>query len=141
MNDIKHLDNIILSGDTEFWQQIFTTIKPSLKQTIVTPEEAILIKYFRNAFLATKVSFFNHVYDFCKATNVDFYKVREGIASDQRIGYSHTLVDPDQGIRGWGGMCFPKDTAALLKMAQDLNIDLNTLAAAVEYNIALQKNT
>jgi UDP-glucose 6-dehydrogenase len=48
---------------------------------------------------------------------------------------------PDDGVRGFGGMCFPKDTAALLKMAADKNINLNTLEAAVEYNTTLQKKT
>lgn len=138
MNDIKNLDSIILSGDCDYWQTLFSKIDKKIKQHIVNPEEAILIKYFRNAFLATKVSFFNHVYDMCKVTGVDFNKVREGIANDKRIGHSHTIVDVEQGVRGWGGMCFPKDTRALLKMAADNNIRLNTLEAAVNYNTVLQ---
>jgi UDP-glucose 6-dehydrogenase len=101
---------------------------------IVSPEEAIAIKYFRNAYLATKVSFFNEIHDFCSAYDLDFDQVRGGIAADDRIGHSHTFVFPDQDVRGFGGMCFPKDTSALLKMAAEKNINLNTLDAAVEYN-------
>ena len=141
MNDVKNLDNIILSGDYHFWADQFSIAMPNVKQHIVTPEEAILIKYFRNAFLATKVSFFNHIYDMCAATGIDFEQVRIGVAQDSRIGHSHTIVDPDNGVRGWGGMCFPKDTSALLKMAADNKICLNTLEAAVDYNSSLNKKT
>jgi UDPglucose 6-dehydrogenase len=139
MNDMKNLDNIILSGDTDFWQNLFKKISPKITQTIITPQEAILVKYFRNAFLATKVSFFNHIYDMCSANEINFENVRSGVASDPRIGHSHTMVDPELGVRGWGGMCFPKDTIALIKMARDNNICLNTLEAAVEYNKKLLK--
>ena len=134
MNDVKDLDNVILSGDTDYWRDQYSYNWPKIKQYIVEPEEAIAIKYFRNAFLATKVSFFNEIYDFCEAHSIDFNQVRGGIANDNRIGDSHTLVYPQDGIRGWGGFCFPKDTSALLKMAAEKNINLNTLNAAVDYN-------
>lgn len=140
MNDIKNLDSVILSGKVDYWRKLFGKIDSNIKQVIVSPEEAILIKYFRNAYLATKVSFFNHVYDLCKSTGIDFNTVRQGIGADTRIGHSHTMVDETQGLRGWGGMCFPKDTKALLKMAADNNIRLNTLEAAIEYNNLLHKN-
>jgi UDPglucose 6-dehydrogenase len=139
MNDIKNLDNIILSGDVDYWQGEYSHNWPDVKQHIVEPEEAIAIKYLRNAFLATKVSFFNEVYDFCNAYNIDYEQVRSGMAMDSRIGESHTHVWPEQGIRGWGGYCFPKDTSALIKMANEHNIDLNTLHAAMQYNERLKK--
>ena len=134
MNDIRDLDNVILSGDTDYWRDQYSINWPHVKINIVRPEEAIAIKYFRNAFLATKVSFFNEIHDFCTAYGIDFDQVRGGVAADERIGGSHTFVWPDQGVRGWGGFCFPKDTAALLKMAAEKNINLNTLDAAVRYN-------
>jgi len=134
MNDVKALDSVILSGDTDYWRDQFSYNWPKMSIKIVSPEEAIAIKYFRNAFLATKVSFFNEIYDFCSAYGIDFEQVRGGVAADKRIGDSHSYVWPDEGTRGWGGMCFPKDTKALLKMAAEKNINLNTLEAAVEYN-------
>jgi UDPglucose 6-dehydrogenase len=142
MNDIKELDNVILSGDTDYWRDQFSYNWPKIKQYIVDPKEAIAIKYFRNSFLATKVSFFNEMYDFCENYNISYDQVRAGVAADNRIGHSHTIVHPDDGIRGWGGYCFPKDTRALMKMAQDVNQNLNTLSAAVYYNtkITLDKN-
>jgi UDPglucose 6-dehydrogenase len=141
MNDIKELDNIILSGDTDYWHEEYNHNWPKIKINIVEPEEAIAIKYFRNAFLATKVSFFNEIYDFCNAYGIDFEHVRSGITNDRRIGDSHSFVWPDDGFRGWGGACFPKDTKALLKMAAEKNINLNTLSAAVYYNTKLKNNT
>ena len=134
MNDVKDLDNVILSGDTDYWRDQYSYNWPRIKLVIVEPEEAIAIKYFRNAFLATKVSFFNEIFDFCEAHNIDFKQVRAGVADDKRIGDSHTYVWPEDNIRGWGGFCFPKDTSALLKMAAEKNINLNTLSAAVYYN-------
>lgn len=140
MNDIKNLDSIILSGDTDYWRDQYSYNWPKMDIKIVSPEEAIAIKYFRNAFLATKVSFFNEIYDFCKEYEIDFEQVRGGITADHRIGDSHSYVWPDEGTRGWGGMCFPKDTKALLKMAAEKNINLNTLSAAVYYNTKIRNN-
>lgn len=139
MNDIKTLSSVILSGDTDYWRDQYSFNWPKVRINIVEPEEAICIKYFRNAFLATKVSFFNEIYDFCKSYKIDFDEVQAGIVDDKRIGESHSNVWPEDGIRGWGGMCFPKDTKALIKMAAEKNINLNTLSAAVYYNTKLKQ--
>jgi UDP-glucose 6-dehydrogenase len=63
------------------------------------------------------------------------------VCDDTRIGHSHSFVDADTA-RGWNGLCFPKDTAALLTMAKQKNINLSILEEAVEYNkkIKLDKN-
>tara|TARA_Y100000593_G_scaffold87659_1_gene168544 strand:- start:1234 stop:2118 length:885 start_codon:yes stop_codon:yes gene_type:complete len=79
----------------------------------MTTEEAELIKYVRNGFLATKVSFFNEIYDFCKSLNIDYEQVRKGVVMDDRIGESHSQVPGPDGKRGFGGTCFPKDMMAL----------------------------
>jgi len=142
LNDIKNFDNVILSGDTDYWRDQYSmNWSSTVKINIVSPEEAIAIKYFRNAYLATKVSFFNEIYDFCQTYDIDFDQVRGGVGADERIGNSHTFVMPDQGVRGFGGMCFPKDTSALLKMAAEKNINLNTLSAAVQYNNKIKNKT
>jgi len=140
MNDIKNLDTVILSGDTDYWRDQYSINWPYVDINIVTPEEAIAIKYFRNSFLATKVSFFNEIFDFCKAYGLNWEQVHAGITDDKRVGESHSSVSPQDGLRGWGGMCFPKDTKALLKMAEEKNINLNTLSAAVYYNTKLKNN-
>lgn len=134
MNDIQDMDHVILSGDTDYWRDQYSYNWPNIKINVVKPQEAIAIKYFRNAFLATKVSFFNEICDFCDEYGINFGQVRAGIAADKRIGDSHSYVWPEDGVRGWGGYCFPKDTSALLKMAAEKDINLNTLQAAVDYN-------
>jgi UDPglucose 6-dehydrogenase len=138
MNDIKNIDNVILSGDTDYWRDQYSYNWPKIKINIVNPKEAIAIKYFRNSFLATKVSFFNEMYDFCTAYGINFDQVRGGVAADSRIGDSHTYVWPNENVRGFGGACFPKDTKALLKMAEEVKINLNTLSAAVYYNTKIR---
>lgn len=137
-SDLKESTEVILSGDDDFWYDQFNIINPDLNITRMSVDEAITVKYFRNAFLATKVSFFNHIYDFCEEYNLGFDIVRDSIAQDKRIGHSHTFVN-DHGSRGWGGMCFPKDTKALTKMAHLKNINLNTLEAAILYNNKVRK--
>ena len=80
----------------------------------VTRQEAEACKYFRNAFLATKVSFFNEAESLCRATGASFETVRSLVCADPRIGDSHSQVPGPDGQRGFGGSCFPKDTKGLL---------------------------
>ena len=89
----------------------------------VPNKEAEMIKYFRNCFLAMKVSFCNEIYDYCKATEIDYETVRELATKDSRIGSSHSKVPGHDGMRGYGGTCFPKDTKALLTSFRDFGID------------------
>jgi UDPglucose 6-dehydrogenase len=122
----------IVAGDAvEFWRRTFNTIKPHAWVYECEPEEAIVTKQFMNAFLATKVSFFNQIYDYCVENEIDFESVRSLMSVDKRIGASHTRVNSP---RGWGGMCFPKDTEALLQTAQQSDIRLSILEEAVNYN-------
>lgn len=137
MEDVAKMDSIILSGDTKFWEDKIKEINPQMQVINLSPEEAIAVKYFRNSYLATKLSFFNEIFDFCETMNIDFDKVRSGISIDPRIGESHTFTSATQ--RGWGGLCFPKDTQALLKMAKNNNAELSTLEAAVKYNNKLKE--
>lgn len=97
--------------------------------------EAITIKYAENSFLALKVSFFNQIYDYCKLIDADFETVRTMLCLDTRIGESHTNVTAE---RGWGGHCFPKDTAAILKTADMRGYDMSVLKSAVDYNKQLR---
>lgn len=139
VDDLKNISMVILSGSgVSYWRSIYKKTFPTAKIHLYSPEEAILIKYFRNSFLATKVSFFNQVQDLCSVTGADFDCVRQGIADDARIGHSHSFVDPEFA-KGWGGMCFSKDIAALLKTAEQHNTELSVLSAAVSYNNQIRK--
>lgn len=141
--DMENLEYLIMSqgGNEDYWRNIYSNIYPTIKFYTCSAEEAILIKYFENAFLAAKVSFFNQIYDFCNTYGVSYDSVREGLALDPRINGDHTLVNPALGYRGWGGHCFPKDTSALLKMAEELGVDLNILQTVVDYNKKLLTKT
>ena len=76
-------------------------------------QEAELVKYVRNGFLAVKVSFFNEIHDFCEAKEIDYEKIVDLTTLDSRITHSHTKVPGPDGKKGFGGTCFPKDLASL----------------------------
>lgn len=75
--------------------------------------QSVIIKLGQNGFLATKVAYFNMIYDLCKKHNVDYTQVRDGITADDRINSKHTDVPGWDGQRGYGGHCLPKDSLAL----------------------------
>jgi UDPglucose 6-dehydrogenase len=103
-----------------------------------TIAEAAMAKYTINTFLATKVVWMNELYQLCEKMGIDYNKVVAMAKADERIGASHLRVPgPDQSF-GFGGACFPKDTAALLKIAEDHNIGLNVLDSAVKKNTLLR---
>ncbi|HXX56643.1 MAG TPA: UDP-glucose/GDP-mannose dehydrogenase family protein [Thermodesulfovibrionales bacterium] len=96
---------------------------------ITNIETAELIKYASNSFLATKVSFINEIANLCERVGADVKMVAKGMGLDQRIGSKFLHAGP-----GFGGSCFPKDTRALLKIAQDHGTDLKIINAAVLAN-------
>jgi UDPglucose 6-dehydrogenase len=100
--------------------------------------EASLAKYAINTFLATKVIYMNELQQLAVAAGLDYNKIIKMIRSDDRIGRSHLQVPGPDGSFGFGGACFPKDTVALLKYAESLNIPLNVLDAAVKKNTLLR---
>jgi UDPglucose 6-dehydrogenase len=103
-----------------------------------TIAEASLAKYAINTFMATKVTYMNELYALAQASDCNFDKVAQMIKSDVRIGNSHMKVPGPDGAFGFGGACFPKDTSALLKYAESLNVQMNVLDAAVKKNTLLR---
>jgi UDPglucose 6-dehydrogenase len=143
VDDFKNQKHIIIGGDDplEFWHLLFKDNLPNLK--IVhkcSIEEASIIKYAINSFLAVKVSFFNHLFDICNANGQSFDVVRQLVCQDVRIGTSHTMVPGLDGDRGWGGACFPKDTLAFVHYARSLNSNFDLLETAIEYNNKIKDN-
>ena len=101
--------------------------------------EASMAKYIINTFLATKVIFMNEMAQLAEASGLRWDTIRNLIALDERrVGNSHTQVPGPDGQYGFGGACFPKDTAALLRYADQLDIPLNVLDAAVKKNTLLR---
>lgn len=103
----------------------------------VTPQEASFIKYSVNSFLATKVIFFNQLYELCQTHNVSYNSVMKGIAMDKRIGASHTKVPGYDLKKGFGGACLPKDTLALLKFS---NESMSILSTILDVNNTIRKD-
>ena len=93
-----------------------------------------LIKYAANAYLATKITFINEIADLCEAVGADVQQVAKGIGLDKRIGRKFLNAGP-----GYGGSCFPKDTLALTKTANDAGTPLGIVNAVVDVNAARKK--
>ena len=132
-------DMYIGGGDVNFWTTLFKDCyEQEINVLTMSVQELILIKYLRNAFLATKVSFFNQIYDLCEATQVDYNKVAHGIGMDKRIGMSHTSVNTE---RGFGGHCFPKDMQAIIQTAESLDVSLSLIKESINYNQVIRKES
>ena len=92
---------------------------------VTDPASAEMIKYASNAFLATKISFINAIANLCEAVNADVREVALGMGYDPRIGFEFLHPGP-----GYGGSCFPKDTAALMHTAERRGLRLQPAARA-----------
>ena len=117
--DFKRPDRIVIGTDDahaaqvmrELYRPLYLNQAPILQTSRRTAE---LTKYAANAFLATKITFINEIADLCEQVGADVQDVARGIGLDNRIGGKFLHAGP-----GYGGSCFPKDTLALIKTAQD----------------------
>ncbi len=110
-------------------------------EKIMKSTEAEMVKYFGNAFLATRVIFGNQIYDICKAAGIDYDTVREGAGLDARVGTSHFDVFADvfkEGQRGYGGACLPKDVRALMQFGKSVHAKLDLLTSLEKINKKLR---
>ncbi|MEX0785883.1 MAG: hypothetical protein WD939_04530, partial [Dehalococcoidia bacterium] len=105
-------------------------------QRIIGAREAELTKYMTNSYLALKVTFANEIYDLASALDIDYDVVRDAVGADLRIGASHLDVF-EGGYRGYGGKCLPKDTRALMDLAERMQVPLRLLRTADRVNEAL----
>jgi len=120
-------------------ERIIRASQTSLETVIhCTAGEAAMAKYTINTFIATKVVFMNEIQELCSKTGVDYNKIAYMVAQDRRIGSSHMQVPGPDGAYGFGGACFPKDTSALLKYAEQNDSVMNVLDAAVKKNTILR---
>ena len=101
-----------LSYEVQHFYETYSLCNPA-KFFHMGAVEASLVKYTINSFLATKVTFFNQMYDLCEQYEANPSVVFNAVGSDSRIGHGHTKVPGFDGKRGFGGACFPKDTKAI----------------------------
>ena len=134
IGDFKRPDRIVIGAEDDFGREVmrevyrplFLNESPILFTGRRTSE---LIKYAANAFLATKITFINEMADLCEKVGADVQDVSRGIGMDNRIGSKFLHAGP-----GYGGSCFPKDTLALLKTAEDYDSPTRIVEAVVKVN-------
>lgn len=133
IKETMKMERAVIGTTSEKAFQIIAELHQPFTSTIVktTVESAELIKYAANAFLATKISFINDIANICERVGADVTKVSEGIGLDSRIGGKFLQA----GV-GFGGSCFPKDTAALLQMSKAVGYDFKLIKAVMETNEA-----
>jgi UDPglucose 6-dehydrogenase len=134
IEDFKRPDRVVIGGDDpramEIMREIYRPLALGRSPIIeMSRRGAELTKYAGNAFLATKITFINEIADLCEKVGADVQDVARGIGLDNRIGAKFLHAGP-----GYGGSCFPKDTVALLKTAQDHETPLRIVEAVVAVN-------
>jgi UDPglucose 6-dehydrogenase len=134
IEDFKRPDRIVVGLDddrargvmTEVYRPLYLNQAPIL---FTSRRSSELIKYAANAFLAMKITFINEIADLCEKVDANVQEVARGIGLDNRIGSKFLHAGP-----GYGGSCFPKDTVALVKTAQDYESPMRLVEATVAIN-------
>jgi UDPglucose 6-dehydrogenase len=132
--DFKRPDRILIGTDderaklvmSELYRPLYLNRAPIL---VTSRRTAELTKYAANAFLATKITFINEIAELCEQVGADVQEVARGIGLDNRIGSKFLHAGP-----GYGGSCFPKDTLALIKTAQDHDAPMRIVETVVAVN-------
>ena len=134
--DFMRPNRVVVGAETDAAREVLRALYRPL-YLIETPilftslETSELIKYASNAFLAVKISYINQMADLCEAVGADVHGVAKGMGLDKRIGAKFLHPGP-----GYGGSCFPKDTLALVKTAEDNHQKMSIVESAMAYNNA-----
>jgi UDPglucose 6-dehydrogenase len=134
IGDFMRPDRVVIGSDSEraaeamsqLYRPLYLIEKPILHTSLETAE---LTKYAANAFLAMKITFINEIADLCEQVGANVQDVAKGIGLDGRIGRKFLHAGP-----GYGGSCFPKDTLALVKTAQDFGAPIDLVETTVAVN-------
>jgi UDPglucose 6-dehydrogenase len=132
VSDFLQPDRIIVGVETDRARDILCGIYGKFKDRLVVTniDTAELIKHASNSFLALKISYINLISNICEKTDANVEQVAEGMGLDPRIGSRFLKA----GI-GYGGSCFPKDIKALVKIGEDLGVDMSLLKQADQINL------
>jgi UDPglucose 6-dehydrogenase len=136
ISDFMRPDRVVIGTDSEkavavmkeIYNPLYLISTPFVNTTLETAE---LIKYAANAFLAIKISFINEMATICESADADVIDLARAVGLDGRIGPKFLHPGP-----GYGGSCFPKDTLALMRIAQEYGVAARSVEAAVEINAA-----
>ena len=136
ISDFMRPDRVVVGAETDraramlkaLYRPLYLLETPILMTSLETSE---LIKYASNAFLAVKISYINQMADLCELVGADVHDVAKGMGLDKRIGSKFLHPGP-----GYGGSCFPKDTLALVRTAEDFGSSVGIVNEVVSYNTA-----
>ena len=140
IGDFMRPDRVVVGAETDRAREVMRALYRPLF-LIETPimftglETSELIKYAGNAFLAVKISYINQMADLCEVVGANVHDVAKGIGLDKRIGSKFLHPGP-----GYGGSCFPKDTLALVRTAQDHDVRIGIVNEVVDYNGARKQS-
>lgn len=131
---IENHDICIIGTDSD---EVFDVVKESHgyypKQFIkLAPTEAEIAKYFNNVYNATLITFANAFYEVCKLHEADYTRIKTAMV--QRDHISNKYLDCNENLRGYGGMCLPKDTSALAALVREKNLQIKLFEALIEDN-------
>ena len=134
ITDFTEHHDVCIIGTTS--RHVYNSLKechghyPS-KFVMLTPTEAEFCKYFNNVYNATLITFANSFYEVCKANGVNYTKVKNAVVNREHIKPNY--LECNANFRGFGGMCLPKDVAAIAKLAEETNV--NFFEALLEENV------
>ncbi|OBQ73593.1 MULTISPECIES: UDP-glucose dehydrogenase family protein [Mesorhizobium] len=139
INDFTNPDRVVIGTEDEGAKATLLAIYQPLKArghavVVTRRRSAELIKYASNAFLAAKITFINEMADLCEAVEADVADIALGVGLDSRIGPHFLHAGP-----GYGGSCFPKDTLALIRTAQEHGVSLRIVEETVQANSARKR--
>jgi UDPglucose 6-dehydrogenase len=131
IHDFLHPDRVVVGSDNQEAAVRVAALYEKVGAPVVVtdPASAETIKYAANAFLATKISYINAVAAICEGVGADVNDGVLGLGYDKRIGHEFLRPGP-----GWGGSCFPKDTKAMVKIAEDAGYDFGLLKGVITVN-------
>lgn len=144
ITDFLNQDRIVIGGHLDPANKLKDLYKlgwPNADYDIMSATPAELVKYTANAFLSTKVAFFNEIYQLAVAFGADYDTIVRAVSRDRRIGYWGTMVPGYDGDFGFGGKCFPKDIVTLISLYFDkIGTEPNTISGAWHTNLSVRKD-
>jgi len=139
--DFERQNRVIIGGESNITAQvksIFAKIFPLAEIRETDPTTAEMVKFTINCFLATKISLFNELYQFCERLDISYSDMVGLTLLDERIGESHTAVPGWDDHFGFGGSCFPANVNIMISCAQELGIDAKMLKATWDKNMEVR---
>ncbi len=135
VRDFLHPDRIVVGSDSPSAAERVAALfaKLGAPTVLMDAASAEMVKYAANCFLAMKLSYVNAVAELCELLGADIESVSEGMGYDKRIGQSFLRPGP-----GWGGSCLPKDTHAMVQIAEAVGVDFGLVRSTIEANVRAQ---